>query len=84
MKARIGVFGEPRKEELEERVHVFARLRTPVNFRTAFVLVGEPDSDGLIDEEDVEVLVPTIRVPRNILSVVRDLAGSELEQQPGE
>jgi len=84
MEVRIGVFGEPRKEELEERVYVFARLQTPVDFRATFVLVGEPDADGLIDEEDVEVLVPTIWVPRNVLSTVRDLAGSKLEQQPSE
>ena len=84
MEVRIGIFGEPREEELEERVHVFARLQTPVHFLSTCILVGEPNTDGLIDEEDVEVLVPTVRVPRNILPVVRDPAGSELEQQPGE
>jgi len=84
MEVRIGVFGEPEKEYLEERVHVFACLQTPVDFRSTRVLVGEPDADWLIDEEDVEVLVPTVWVPRNIPSVVRDLTRSELEQQPGE
>jgi len=80
MEIRIGVFGEPGKEELEESVHVFARLQTPVDSRTTFVLVGEPHANGLVDEEDVEVFVPTIWVPRNVLSTVRNLAGSELEQ----
>ena len=84
MEVRIGVFGEPREEKLEERIHVFTRLRAPVDYRSVCVLVGEPDADGLIDEEDVKVIVPAVWVPCNILSVIRDLARPEFEQQPNE
>ena len=84
MEVGIGILGKPREEELKEGVHVFARLEAPVDFWSTCILVGEPDTNGLIDEEDVEVLVPTVRIPRNVLSVVRDSAGSELKQQPSE
>lgn len=82
VEVRIGILREPGEEDLEERVHVLARLPTPVDQRSIFVLVGEPDANGLIDEEDVKVLVPAVWVPRNVLSFVRDSAWSDLEQQP--
>jgi len=80
MEVRIGVLGEAREEELEERVHVFARLPAPVDFRSIRVLVGEPDANGLIDEEDIKVLVPAVWVPCNVLAAVRDPAWSDFEQ----
>ena len=76
----IGILGEPRKEELEEGVRVFTHLKAPIDFWSTRVLVGEPDANGLIDEEDVEVLVPTVRIPRDVLSAVRYSARSEFEQ----
>ena len=76
----IGILGEPREEELEEGVRVFTRLEAPVGFWSTRVLVGEPDANGLIDEEDVEVLVPTVWIPRDVLSAVRYSARSEFEQ----
>ena len=82
MEVRTGVFGESREEELEKRIHVFARLPTSVDFWSICVLVGKPDTDGLIDEEYVKVLVPAVWVPRNVLSFVSDSARSDLEQQP--
>jgi len=84
MEVRIGVFGEPREEELEERVHVFTRLPTPVDIWPICVLVGEPNTDGLVDEEDVEVLVPAVWVPGNVLPFIRDSARSQFKQQPKE
>ena len=79
MEVRIGVFRKPREEELEKGVHVFTRLPTPVDFRSTRILVGEPNSDGLIDEEDVKILVPTVWVPHNALSLVRDSTRTKLE-----
>lgn len=79
MEVRVGVLREPRKEELEESVHVFARLQTPVNFGSAWVLVGESGAGRLINEENVKVLVPAVWVLRNVLSSIRDSTRSEPE-----
>jgi hypothetical protein len=79
MEIRIGVFREPREEELEEGVHIFTRLPAPIDFRSTWVLVRESDADGLVNEQDVEILVPAVRVERYILSFVRDSTRSELE-----
>ena len=81
VEVRVCVFGEPRKEVLEKGVQVFACLPAPVDLRHTFVLVGKPDSDRLVNEEEVEVLVPTVWVPYYVRSFVHDSTRSELEQQ---
>ena len=82
MEVRIGVSRKPREEELEKGVHIFTSLPTPVDFRFTYVLVGESSPDGLIDKEDVKILVPAVWVPRDVLSFVCDSTRSKLEQQP--
>lgn len=77
---RVGILGEAAKEELEEGVHVFAGDRTRVHGGTR-VGVGEADVDGLVEEDDVRVLVPGVLVVGYVRPIIRDGARSELKEQ---
>jgi hypothetical protein len=56
------IFWEPGKEELEERVDVFAGDVTSTNPRP-IVRVRPPDVHWLVEEQDVTVRIPGMLVP---------------------
>jgi hypothetical protein len=77
----LGVLREALEEELEERVDVLASNGGVVHGR-AVVRVRVPDINGLVQEDDVGVGVPRMRVERGVLAVVGNAARTQFEEQP--
>jgi hypothetical protein len=81
VEGRLSVLWEALEEELEERVDVLAGNGGVVHGRTV-VRVRVPDVDRLVQEDDVGVGVPRMRVERGVLAVVSNAARTQLEEQP--
>lgn len=68
------------QEELKESVDVFASSRARVDRRT-IVRVRVTNIDGLVQENDVGIGVPTVRVVGDVMTFIRDPARTKLEEQ---
>jgi hypothetical protein len=80
VEGRLRVLREALEEELEERVYVLARDGRRVDGR-AVVRVRVANIDWLVEEDDVRVCVPRVRVVRRVLALSCDAARAQLEQQ---
>lgn len=80
MERRVGVFRVALKEQLKEGIHVFTSEGARAHLR-AIVGVGISHIDGLVEENNIRLGCPTVRVIRDILALVLDAAGTELEEE---
>lgn len=80
MERLIGILGVASEEKFEEGVNVLPGNRTCVD-GGAVRGVGVTDVDGLVQEDDVSILVPTVRVMSRVETVVGDTAWAKLEEE---
>jgi hypothetical protein len=74
------VLGEATEEKLKEGMDILASNWTSADSFAA-VSVGIPNINGLIQEYDICIRVPTERVMSCVVPVVSDAARSKFEQQ---
>jgi hypothetical protein len=77
MERHVGVLREPVYEKLHKRIDVLASDWAGVN---GTIAVAVPDVDRLVQEDDIRVCVPTVRVLRRVLALVDNAAGAKFEE----
>ena len=77
MERHVGVLREPVYEKLHKRINVLASDWAGVD---GTIPVAIPDVDRLVQEDDVRVCVPAVRVPRHVLALVGNAAGAKFEE----
>jgi hypothetical protein len=80
MERLSGVFGKAAEEEFHESVNILSSDRARVD-STAIFRVRESNVNGLVEEDDVCVGIPAVRVKSRVGALVSDVTRTKFEQK---